>query len=398
MATDSRIAIVGGCGHVGLPLGLSFAKAGFEVLLYDINEAAVRTVASGRIPFMEEGGEELLRAHLGRNLTVTTDAAAVREASVVVCVVGTPIDEYLNPRLNRLMAVVEELGSRLTAGQLFVLRSTIFPGATAKVDQYLRQKVPGIDVAFCPERVAQGYSIREIGALPQIVSGTSDRATRRASELFAKICPKIVELEPVEAELGKLFCNSWRYITFAVANQFYQACAENGIDYYRVWSAIVEDYPRMRGLPKAGFAAGPCLFKDTMQLAAWCNDDFALGQAAMRINEGMPRTLVRQLKEATDLDDKVVGILGMAFKGDNDDVRESLSFKLRKLLKLECKDVLCTDAFVRSPDLVPLDRVLEEADLLVVGAPHTAYRDLAPRQPILDPWNLLGRGGLLVGE
>lgn len=218
----------------------------------------------------------------------------------------------------------------------------------------------------------------------------------RARALFATICPETVELEPIEAELAKLFCNAWRYITFAVANQFYAVCADNGLDYYRIWEAVTRDYPRMKSLPKAGFAAGPCLFKDTMQLAAFFPNDFPLGHAAMLVNEQLPRTLVKLLAERHDLKNKTVGILGMAFKGDNDDTRESLAFKLRKLLSIECKKVLCTDEFAQRPGFVPLEQVLAQADLIVIGAPHTRYKGLELKQPFIDPWNHLGRGGLPI--
>jgi UDP-N-acetyl-D-mannosaminuronic acid dehydrogenase len=261
--------------------------------------------------------------------------------------------------------------------------------------EQLQTHVPGIDVAFCPERVAQGYSLKEIASLPQIVSGTTASARERARSLFGLLTEKIVELETTEAELAKLFCNSWRYIVFAVANQFYSLCAENGIDYYKVWDAVTLDYPRMRGLPKAGFAAGPCLFKDTMQLAAYYNNDFTLGQSAMLVNEGLPRILMQQLR-SRGLKDKTVAILGMAFKGDNDDIRESLAFKMKKLLSVECKKVICSDPYVKAPWLVSLEEALETADLIVIGAPHTVYKSLSPHQPTLDPWNHLGRGGLLA--
>jgi UDP-N-acetyl-D-mannosaminuronic acid dehydrogenase len=219
----------------------------------------------------------------------------------------------------------------------------------------------------------------------------------RARDLFACMAETVIELEPLEAELGKLFCNSWRYIVFASANQFYSLCVAHGLDFYRIWDAITRDYPRLAGFPRAGFAAGPCLFKDTMQLAAFYDHEFSLGQSAMLVNEGLPRVLVQHLRDAAaPLAEKTVGLLGMAFKGDIDDTRESLAFKLKKVLTLECREVLCTDELARGPWWSPLEDVLARADLLVIASPHSRYRGLAPRQPVLDPWNLLGRGGLLA--
>jgi UDP-N-acetyl-D-mannosaminuronic acid dehydrogenase len=392
---DNRVAVLGGCGHVGLPLALSFASKGFDVTILDVDEAAVEQVRSGVVDFMEEGAAALLRQHMGRNLRATTESSVVNQADALVCVVGTPIDEHLNPQLHHVLDAITRLKPYLRAGQLFILRSTVYPGATEHVARWFAENIPAVDVAFCPERVAQGFAIREIGSLPQIVSGATPRAYERAAALFGRLAPSIVPLEPMEAELAKLFCNAWRYITFATANQLYSLCARHGIDYYRVWSAITKDYPRMSGLPRAGLAAGPCLFKDTMQLAAFYNNEFSLGQSAMLINEGFPRLLIEQLRPL-GLRGKTVGLLGMTFKADNDDVRESLAFKLKKLLQLECTGVLCTDEFLKAGWLVPLQEVLRRADLLVISAPHTRYKDLRPQQPTLDPWNLLGRGGLVT--
>jgi UDP-N-acetyl-D-mannosaminuronic acid dehydrogenase len=393
-ASGGSVAIVGGCGHVGLPLGLSFAEAGLDVVLYDINADSIRSLRECKMPFLEEGGDTLLRRHMGNRLTASADPMCLHNCENVICIIGTPIDEHLNPKVDMLLSAVEGLIPHLNSSQLFVLRSTVFPGATQKVFEHLQRRLPGIDVAFCPERVAQGAAIKEIGTMPQMISGVGERALSRARDLFRRICPETVDLKPMEAELAKLFCNAWRYITFAIANQFYTVCADHGVDYYDIWEAVTRDYPRMKGLPKAGFAAGPCLFKDTMQLAAFFANDFPLGHAAMLVNEQLPRAVVRQLALKHDLSSKTVGILGMAFKGDNDDIRESLAFKLRKLLAFEAKEVICTDEYATVPWFRPLDEVLARADLLVIGAPHSRYKTLSPVQPFVDPWNLLGRGGL----
>jgi UDP-N-acetyl-D-mannosaminuronic acid dehydrogenase len=145
-----------------------------------------------------------------------------------------------------------------------------------------------------------------------------------------------------------------------------------------------EDYPRMKSLARAGFAAGPCLVKDTMQLGAFNHGSFVLGQAAMMINEGLPYLLVQDLKREYPLAEMTVGVLGMAFKPNNDDPRDSLSYKLRKVLLLECKRVLCTDPYVPDPELTPLAEVLDQADLLIVGTPHDCYRGLSFKQAVID--------------
>src|SRR5205823_318853 len=240
------------------------------------------------------------------------------------------------------------------------------------------------DLAYCPERIVQGQSLVELSQLPQLVGGTTPRAARRAADLFGVVCPKIIFLQPIEAELAKLFCNAFRYINFAISNQFYVMAEHFGADFHRIYQALREDYPRMNSFARPGFAAGPCLVKDTMQLGAFNHGSFVLGQAAMMINEGLPYLVVQDIKRSYPLAEMTVGILGMAFKPNSDDPRSSLSYKLRKVLLLECKKVLCTDPYVPDTGLTPLEEVLEKADLIVVGTPHDCYTGLTYRQPVID--------------
>ena len=228
------------------------------------------------------------------------------------------------------------------------------------------------------------------------MSGRNTSAVTRATELFGLLTDSIVETTPEEAELAKLFTNTWRYIKFAAANQFYMIANEHGIDFEKVRHAITFDYPRANDMPGAGFAAGPCLFKDTMQLAAFNNNNFFLGHASMMVNEGLPMYLVDRMDRRFELKNLTVGILGMAFKAESDDIRSSLSYKLRRILRYKAANVLCTDPFVTTdPNLVPLEEVLAKADVLVIGAPHLAYRGLKPKQAVVDIWNLLGNGVLV---
>ncbi|MDQ1375142.1 MAG: UDP-N-acetyl-D-mannosaminuronic acid dehydrogenase [Actinomycetota bacterium] len=269
----------------------------------------------------------------------------------------------------------------------------MYPGVTALVERLVERLGLDIDVTFCPERIAEGKAMTELYELPQLVSGRNDRALDRAEKLFRHLADDIVRLEPEEAELAKLFTNTWRYAKFAVANQLYMIANDFGLDFERIRSALAHNYPRAADLPRAGFAAGPCLFKDTMQLAAFNNNNFVLGHSSMMVNEGLPLYVIARLEQRFDLPSSTVGILGMAFKAESDDIRSSLSYKLRRILRFKAAEVLCTDPFVRTdPDLTPLDEVLERADILLIGTPHSAYRDLQPTQPVVDIWGLLGDG------
>ncbi|MCX2933907.1 nucleotide sugar dehydrogenase [Mycobacterium sp. CVI_P3] len=392
------VCVVGGCGHVGLPLAIVMAHSGLRVAIDDIDTRAVETVRAGRMPFMEEKAEPMLAEVINRNLTVADDPTLITRSRIVVVVIGTPVDEHLNPTFHKIHRFFVDLMPHLVDGQTLVLRSTLYPGTTEKVDTLLRVAGRSVHVAFCPERIAQGNAIRELVELPQIVAGCDEEATTTATDLFSRIAPSILQMQPIEAELTKIFANVWRYIQFATANQFFMIATDFGLDFYRIYDALTRDYPRMAGLPKSGFAAGPCLFKDTMQLAAATESRFSLGHAAMLINEGLPDFVVQQMKSRFTLGGLTVGILGMAFKGDIDDSRESLSYKLRKILEYEAATVICTDPYVEDPRFVALDEAVERSDVLILGAPHSDYRSLVipEDKPVIDVWNFFGKGAQLT--
>ena len=386
------VVVVGGCGHVGLPLALSLADSGFTVGIDDIDSAKIEQVRSGSVPFLETGAEELLRKLLptGR-LELAANANLLERTDTVILVIGTPIDEFMNPSVRIFDRVIDELIPHLRDGSLVVLRSTVFPSTTESVERRLRAAGVDAEVVFCPERIAEGHALEEIRSLPQLVGASSDKGFEKASRLFERLGVKVVRTTPLEAELAKLLTNTWRYMKFAIANQFFQIAHRSGLDYNRVLDAIRHDYPRAADLPGPGFAAGPCLLKDTMQLSAFTPDHFPMGQAAMQINEGLPNYIVDTLNSRRPLSGRTLGILGMAFKGESDDPRASLSYKLRKLAAFKGARVLCTDPYIHDESFLPLDHVLKEAELLVIAAPHRAYRqlDLKDRE-VVDVWGITG--------
>ena len=386
---SADICVVGGAGHVGLPLSIAFASKGRRVLIYDFNQKALEQVNRGEMPFMEKGAEPVLRQVLDqKRLACTTDASDLRGIPVIIVTIGTPVDEFLNPSLKAIRRCADQLLPFLSDDQLIVLRSTVYPGVTASIASYLVSKGCHAKVAFCPERIVQGFAMEELQTLPQLVSGVTPEAEEEAAALFDLLAPEVVRLSPVEAELAKLFSNAYRYIQFAVANQFYLISNSAGVDYYRVLNGMKQNYPRA-DMPKAGFAAGPCLFKDTMQLSAFYRNQFSLGHSAMLVNESMPQFVVDKLDASYKLADMTVGVLGMAFKANIDDPRSSLSYKLKKLLAMKAGRVLTTDPYVKDdPEIVPLEEVVAQSDILILGAPHAVYKDLELSGGIvIDIWN-----------
>ena len=392
MTKPYDVVVVGGAGHVGAPLSIVLASRGLRTLVYDLNDTTVAALRAGRMPFLEDGAEPMLQEALRRDLIGFSNAAeSVRGVPVVIVTIGTPIDEFQNPQVSVLTRCTDMLLPYLSDDQLIVLRSTVAPGVTEYLVKYLESKGKRPAVAFCPERVVQGKGVEEIQTLPQLVSGTSRDAIARASALFSKIAPEVVEMTPREAEYAKLISNAWRYIQFAATNQFYMMVEAEGLDYRSLVAKIKHRYPRMASFPTAGFAAGPCLMKDTMQLFAYKKHDFILGQVAMTINEGLPDYLVSQLAQKAKISGRRVGILGMAFKAESDDIRDSLSYKLKKILEFQGAEVRCSDEYVQDAAFVTKEALMQDSDVVIVGIPHAAYRGLkaAPGQIVMDVWGVL---------
>ncbi|HZS62906.1 MAG TPA: nucleotide sugar dehydrogenase [Xanthobacteraceae bacterium] len=391
---NADVTVVGGAGHVGIPLVLALAEAGLRVNVNDLNLDSLNTLESGRLPFIEYDAEPALaRALAKKRLVFTSSPDLISTGGPVIITIGTPVDEFLNPVRRVVQECVDWMLPKLADGQLVILRSTVFPGTTDWLDGYLKSKGRRLKVAFCPERVVQGNGLKELRDMPQIVSGTMPDAEREAAALFARITAEVVAVTPLEAEFAKLFNNAYRYIEFAATNEFYLIAKSAGLDYQRVLNAMKHNYPRAKSIPRPGYAAGPCLVKDTMQLTAFARNQFGLGHAALLINEGLVLHVVDDLKRRFDLDGMTVGLLGMAFKAEIDDIRASLSYKFKKVLAGQTRAVLTTDPFVPlsvDPDLKPLAEVVAASDLLILCTPHAAYAKADFKgKPVLDVWGFL---------
>lgn len=393
-----RIAVVG-IGRVGLPLSLIFAEAGFKVFGIDVNQDLISTLKKGNLPFIEEEALPLLKRHLGKRFIPTDDYEVVRNCSYIVLTLGTPVDENMNPSFAQIDSALNSLKKYFRSGQTLILRSTVSPGATEYVEHFLN-KIGGIAVgrnfylAFCPERIAEGKAIRELKEIPQIVGGINKKSTKRALGLFSTLKVECWETDSLSAELSKLFTNMYRYISFAIANEFMVIAASHNRDIYHIVDLVNRNYKR-GGLAVPGLTAGPCLFKDGFFLI---NDlpFIDLISTSWKINEAIPLFLIRKIRERTKMQNKKAVILGLAFKANIDDTRESLSHKVEKALEREGAEVFVHDPFVKGFDQ-DVYGVLKNADLIFIATNHEEYRKLdllrikklvKKRCMICDIWNI----------
>lgn len=406
-ASSPDVAIVG-LGRVGLPLALSFADRGLTVLGIDNDPERLGAVAAGRMPFQENGGEETIaRVHASGRLTTSDRVADAARADAIVLTLGTPSFSHIEIDMRDIRSALDDLLPHLRAGQLIVLRSTVAPGTTEFVAGYLERRRglrPGEDVAVAhvPERIAAGRFFDEIDTLPCIVGGVGDGSGERAAQLFEAFGAPIVQTTPVQAELAKIWANILRYTHFALPNLLMMDCEQYGANVFDVIDLINRDYPR-GGMAQPGFTAGTCLRKDFAFSEERSNAPGML-LAVSRVNESVPHFLVQGMKRrAPDgtLNGRKVAVLGLAFKRDTDDERDSLAHKLVRLLERELADVAVHDPHVPTPTQ-PLDEALSGADVVVVAANHSIFTGPATRSAIatlasgdclvVDPWNCLGSG------
>jgi len=402
-AMNETIAIIG-LGRVGLPLALVLAEAGAKVFGIDISAELLARLKLRQMPFLEEGCQALLERHLDVNFFPGADLAAVAEAATVVMTLGTPVDEHMNPIFSQVEVTTRRMLPFLRPGTLIILRSTVSPGTT----EYLRriiEKASGFRVgtdlfiAFCPERIAEGRSLEEIPIIPQIVGALDPTSVERAGALFVQITKTILTTDARSAELAKLFCNMYRYIDFAIANEFMMIAQQHGREIYQILDLVNHDYKR-GGLKQPGLTGGPCLYKDGFFLVS--KTPYAeLISTAWKINEAIPAHLIDQIKTIVPLDGAKVAILGLSFKKNIDDSRNSLSYKARKILHAEGADVHLHDPFVASD---PLEKVLQGADVIFLATNHDQFRTLtletirtlAQRDAVIcDIWNLFGTGRII---
>jgi UDP-N-acetyl-D-mannosaminuronic acid dehydrogenase len=396
----SKSAAIVGLGRIGLPLALAFADRGVAVVGVDKDRNRIDTVTEGRMPFEEPGTQGILdRVHSGGQLKLTDQIAEAAAAEYIVLTLGTPAHVHLEIDISQIRSVVDDLLPLLREGQTLILRSTVAPGTTEWLAGYLEQRrgfTVGEDfyVAHVPERIAANRFVEEIETLPTIIGGCGTGSGQKAADLFEIFGAEIRQTSPVEAELAKIWTNIYRYVTFAIPNLLMMESEQYGANVFEVIDLINRDYPR-GGIAAPGLTAGTCLRKD-FAFSEERSSAPGMLLAVSRVHESMPRFIVDGLRRRLgSLRDRKVAVLGLTFKRDSDDRRDSLADKLIRLLERELAHVSRHDPHV--PDeSEPLESALAGADAVVIAMNHSAFEQLLPDLPsttlLVDPWNITGAG------
>lgn len=372
MKFNYDIGIVGGGGHVGFPLGLIFASKKKKVVLFDTNIKVLDGIRKGKIPFKEENATSYLKK-FKKNIFLSSEIKILSSCKFIIVCIGTPVDKKtLLPELKPFLKFFYDIKNLISKEQHIIIRSSVYIGSIKKIIKITNSK----NITYCPERIVQGKSLVELPKLPQIVSGNSKSSINEVVNLFKKICKKIILTTIDEAELIKLFSNAFRYVNFSIANEFYMICEKLNISFKKIRIHMRDGYSRSAPLPSAGFASGPCLFKDTMQLSNYFDNSFLLGNSAIQINENMPEFIFKRIKQKINLKNKTIGVLGLAFKAETDDIRDSLSIKLIKILKKNKINFCQSDEYYENKNNISYNKLIKKSDIIVIGVMHKKYQKI----------------------
>lgn len=373
----TSVAVVG-IGRVGLPLALFLASKKLKVYGLDVDESKIALILKSVMPFKEDGAQEYLEKYVNKNFFPTTDFSQLTKSKIIIMTLGTPVDDNMNPSLVQIDRALETMKPFFRPGQLLILRSTVSPGTTnyvrSSIDDIPKLKVgKNFYLAFCPERIAEGKSLKELGEIPQIIGGTDRISTQKASDFFQSLGIAVSKSDDVSAELAKLFTNMYRYINFAIANEFMILAGNYNRDIYKIVDLVNKNYKR-GGLSLPGLTGGPCLFKDGFFLIS--DVPFAdLIATSWKINESIPLFLINKIRQRRKLEGKKAVVLGLAFKADIDDTRESLAFKVNKALERERAKVFLHDPYIKEYQ-TDLKETLKDADFVFIATNHTYYKNL----------------------
>jgi len=385
-----KIGIIGGAGHVGLPFAVVLAAAGYEVVAFDTDIERVRLVSNGTPPFYEPGLPELLKSELlSHRFRMVNDLEVLTQCEIIFVVVGTDLDEQEAPQNQSVFEAIRQVRRNLSPSTSIALRSTLMPGTTKAVSMMLGPDVA--EVTYCPERIAEGCALQELREIPQVIGTELGQPSQKLNSVFESLGVKVITASWHEAELGKLILNAWRYSQFALANEFSQICEFYDTSFRQIRSQFLVDYPRGVGLMGPGFAGGPCLKKDTLQLLNTQDKASSLLNSVVLSHRRMLMSVVEQVIDNMESVDSTVIQLGLTFKPGSDDLRGSTAMELAHELAGKIKDFRVVEPYVSHiPRFTPVSLVeaMQIADVIVVGTRHPEFLGVEVGAPIIDAGGL----------
>ncbi len=390
-----------GLGFIGLPLAVSLANSGAEVIGYDVRREIVDKINKGVSHVFEPGLEETLKKVLKKGAFRATQLVGeLKSVKFIIITVGTPCDPQGNPILDQVEAAAKTIGENLQKGQIVILKSTVPPLTTEEFVAPNLEKVSGLKlgadfgIAFVPERTIEGQAMRELKDLPKVIGANDEKAGKEVEKLFKLLGGTIVRVSsPRIAELVKLMDNTYRDVNIALANEFGRAASVLGIDVIEAINAANKDYGRNKILVPGAGVGGSCLTKDPLILAhvsEKAGEALPLIKVARQVNREMPEKVVGLVRSVLkrnkrELRNSKIALFGLTFKKDTNDLRETPAKAIYDLLNREGAQVVLYDNFAHSGEVESLfkakkienlEEAVKDSDCLVIATDHTEFREL----------------------
>ena len=385
----SKICVIGGCGRIGLKTSLICANKGHKVLSIDIDEERITEIKNRALPFIENGLEPYLEKAIKSNqLILSTEYEKVSEQEIIIITVGTPVDSNLNPSIEPVAGIIFDIAEYLKKDQLIVFRNIISPSVVNRIKTLIEDKTgykigKDIYVVFAPEPIDENQNINDLENTPQYIGAFDEESYAIAKSFFSSITKgKISYLMPEEALLTKLMKNMYSYIKTACGNEFLLIAESYGGNYHKILDSLVTEKDISNPpLPSPNSnASGPGMHKEGWYLVE--RIPFTeLITTAFKINESIPANIIEKLEKYKV---KKVAILGMASKPNSDEVRSSLSYKLRKLLLYKSYEVGCYDPYL--PEFSD-SSALYKADAVILMTPHERFKDIEELSKLINSSN-----------
>jgi UDP-N-acetyl-D-mannosaminuronic acid dehydrogenase len=369
MLNKFKVAVVGGAGHIGLPLSCFISSKGYEVLIVDINEKTLNKIKNNEPPFFEEDLQKYLENANKNNLQTNTDLKKIKDFNLIIITLGTSSEQSEVDNFRRLVSEVIELASEESN---LILRSTVSIEEIDKIKENRLLIKKNIKLFYCPERIAEGKSLKEIKELPQIIASQNQKEVKQVVEFFESLGIKTYLTSFRNAAFLKLFSNAYRYAEFTLVNEFFNIAEKNNIDFKEIIELAKVDYPRLMKMPSYGFVGGPCLIKDTKTfIDQYSNETSVLASLQESNNEFMQLIIKKCL---INFPDKKFIQLGMTFKPNSDDLRSSLAYKLYKMLVQEGFKIYPVDLNLKPEDvdfkLFNYEEVIDNTDNILITTNH----------------------------
>ncbi len=375
MKNKFKVSVVGGAGHIGLPLSLFISSFGHDVTIIDTNQKVLEGLKGGSLPFYEDSLDKYLKKAQKNNIKLSNNNQDLSKSDFVIITLGSSSEAK---DIDLFKKVMDDVIKNIKQESNIILRSTIDIGSIEEIRSNPEFIEKNINLAYCPERIAEGMSLIELPQIPQIIGISDENDFLIFQNFFNTLNIESIKTTYQNAVFIKLFTNTYRYSEFSIVNEFFNIAQKNSIDFDEIIKIAKKDYPRLKNMPSKGFVGGPCLIKDSKTFYENYAKDNILLSAIQNINTDFFKSILDTCNKL--FEEKIVIQLGITFKPNSDDLRSSLSYEFNNYLRENGFKVYVVDKYVNQEDtdieIFKYEDVKDKTKNLLISTYHDYFKNL----------------------